>query len=104
MDSDAKMVFDSVFPFGDGLLAFEHEGKVVRRAYRPIIEEDAGFPFYHGDLQKEALSDLRGVYSWGSDDDIYVVFEKDSDAKRVLYSVFPSGIGLRAFGGTGTFL
>ncbi|KAL6496504.1 hypothetical protein OROGR_029762 [Orobanche gracilis] len=70
MDSDAKMVFDSVFPFGDGLLAFDHEGKVVRRAYHPIIEEDAGFPFYHGDLQKEALSDLRGIYSWGSDDDI----------------------------------
>ncbi|KAL6496500.1 hypothetical protein OROGR_029758 [Orobanche gracilis] len=70
MDSDARMVFDSVFPFGDGLLAFDHEGKVVRRAYHPIIEEDAGFPFYHGDLQMEALSDLRGVYSWDSDDDI----------------------------------
>lgn len=71
-NSVAEKVLYSVFPHGTGLLAFDHEGTVVRRASFPIFEKDIGFPFYDGDVRKEALMDLRSGYSWSyySDDDM----------------------------------
>ncbi|KAL6496489.1 hypothetical protein OROGR_029747 [Orobanche gracilis] len=50
---------------------YGHEGQGARRASHPVTEEDIGYPFYHGYLQKEVLSDLRCTYNWGSDDDIW---------------------------------
>ncbi|KAL6579482.1 hypothetical protein OROMI_009698 [Orobanche minor] len=63
---DVKKVLYSVFPAAADieLLAFDHEGTVVRIASNPTFEEDSDFPFYNDDMQKEVLMELRDLYNW----------------------------------------
>lgn len=54
-----------VFRGGTGLLAFDADGKVVRRTILPRIKKgNECFPFYDGGLEKEALSDLEVYLDW----------------------------------------
>lgn len=59
LNSIKYTLLQRVFRRSDGLLAFDRDGRIVRRTRYPFIEEGNGdFPFYSGGLVKEALRDI----------------------------------------------
>ncbi|KAL1821908.1 hypothetical protein ACET3Z_016777 [Daucus carota] len=52
-----------VFRGGVGLLAFDPDGRIVRKTKYPSIEEE-NFPFYAGSLFEEALRGLAKKFEW----------------------------------------
>lgn len=59
-----KLIF-RVLRQGYGLLAFDSDGRLVRRAVCPSIKRDnMDFPFYAGSLEKDVLRELKVRFSW----------------------------------------
>ncbi|WOG99017.1 hypothetical protein DCAR_0418363 [Daucus carota subsp. sativus] len=53
------------FRRGDGIVAFDRDGTVVRRSTAPSIERgNKEYPFYAGGLEKEALTEVTEKYNW----------------------------------------
>ncbi|KAL6541947.1 hypothetical protein OROGR_011433 [Orobanche gracilis] len=48
---------------GCSLVAFDRDGRLVRRTIYPTVE-DLNFPFHAGGLEKEALSQLIELFEW----------------------------------------
>lgn len=64
------------------LIAFDRDGRVVRKTVSPMFE-DIDFPFYAGDLEKEALSQLLNAFSWNmfSNFPIYSYKQEEQEKK-----------------------
>lgn len=60
-DSIAGKLINSIFCGRDhGLLAFDRDGRVVRRATEAEVGKDMVFPFYKdGDMENEVLKELN---------------------------------------------
>lgn len=52
-----------LFDFYVSLIAFDRNGRLVRKAVYPTFEE-TDFPFYAGGLEKEALSQASNLFGW----------------------------------------
>lgn len=59
----------------ESLIAFDEDGRVVRKSYPSI--EDVDFPFYAGSMEKEALSQLKEEFNW----------EYFDEAEQGIYSI-----------------
>lgn len=65
LKSNKYTLLHSVFRGGVGLVAFDHDGRIVRRTSYPTIEKgNKKFPFYTGGLVEEALKDLVHQFDW----------------------------------------
>ncbi|XP_074342715.1 putative nucleoredoxin 1-2 [Apium graveolens] len=65
-DACVSILFDlTLFPYHGctSLIAFDQDGRVVRTTIVPTFE-DIDFPFYAGDLEEEAVSQLGDVFEW----------------------------------------
>lgn len=64
-NSKKRYLVGHVFRGETGLLAFDGDGRVVRRTKNPHIQEgNVHFPFYDGGLEAEALKDLIDSFQW----------------------------------------
>lgn len=65
-ESDERKLLLSVFRFGRGLLAFDKDGRLLRRTICPSVEtEDVDFPFHSGSLESDAVIELVSRFRWG---------------------------------------
>lgn len=65
-DSCVSILFDPLLSRYRGctsLIAFDRDGRVVRKTIVRTFD-DKDFPFYAGDLEKEAMSQLDNVLVW----------------------------------------
>ncbi|KAL8110213.1 putative nucleoredoxin 1 [Apium graveolens] len=68
MKSKSLELLLRIFKEDYGLLAFDHDGRVVRRTSHPTIERgNMDFPFYSGSLEKELLKEINTKF----EDDCY---------------------------------
>ncbi|KAL8120962.1 hypothetical protein AgCh_017942 [Apium graveolens] len=52
------------------LFAFDRDGKLVRKTIYPTVE-DARFPFYAGNLEEEALTQLTTYFCWDYSENVH---------------------------------
>ncbi|XP_074366446.1 putative nucleoredoxin 1-1 [Apium graveolens] len=64
-ESDESKLLLSVFHFGRGLLAFDKDGRLLRRTICPFETKDVDFPFHYGSLESDAVVELVIRFRWG---------------------------------------